>query len=249
MDKIEELKKILKTVGPRNIWRPVIVNGGQLLANGIGEMIDGLPDDIRRVDFKGKTVVDLGCNFGYYSFMVRNAGARRVLGIDSDERVIRGCEIIKVLNGLDRVNFQTIDIIRAENIGPFEIGMMIDLIGKGMVRTGIAIDLLNSLEQLSEKEMLLTVRPRYHIKKNLQNDFPGLEEKYSGSYIQNTYFHMLDYVRDRFESDWEIHPISPPNDPMTEAKQTLHFIKKPVSNRGSVNIERNRQMGLFMKNF
>ena len=226
MDKIEELKKILKTVGPQNIWRPVIVNGGQLLADGIGEMSDGLPDDIRRVDFKGKTVVDLGCNFGYYSFIVRNAGASRVLGIDSDERVIRGCEIIKALNGLDRVNFQTIDIIKAKNIGPFKIGMMIDLIGKGMVQTGIAINLLNSLEQLSEKEMLLTVRPRYHIKKNLQNDFAGLKEKYSGDYIQDSYFHMMDYVLDRFDPDWEIHCISPPNDAMTEAKKALHFIKR-----------------------
>jgi SAM-dependent methyltransferase len=199
---------------------------GQLLANGIGEMRDGLPDDIRRVDFKGKTVVDLGCNFGYYSFIVRKAGARRVLGIDSDARVIRGCEIIKAINALDRVAFQNLDIINAKNIGPFDIGMMIDLIGKGMVQNGIAKHLLNSLEQLSEKEMLLTVRPRYHIKKNLQNDFAGLKEKYPGNYIQNTYFHMLDYVRDRFESDWEMHPISPPNDPMAEAKQTLHFIKK-----------------------
>ena len=226
MDKLKELKEILKAVGPQNIWRPVVVNGNHLLADGIGEMRDGLPVDIQNLDFKGKTVVDLGCNFGYYAFMVRNAGARRVLGVDTDERIIRGCEIIRALNEIDRVTFQPLDIIKAQDIGPFEIGMMIDLIGKEMVQTGIAKDLLNSLEQFSEKEMLLTIRPRYHIKKNLQDDFHGLKENYADDYIQNTYFHMLDYVRDRFESAWEIHIISPSNDPITEAKQTLHFIKK-----------------------
>jgi hypothetical protein len=74
--------------------------------------------------------------------------------------------------------------------------------------------------------MFLTIRPRYHIKKKLKGDFQGLKEKYPGNYIRNSYFYMLDYVCDRFKTDWEIHSISPQNYPGMEAKQTLHFVKK-----------------------
>ena len=170
--------------------------------------------------------MDLGCNFGYYSFLARHAGARRVLGIDADARIIRGCEIIKVLNGVDRVAFLAIDIVRAEGIGRFDIGLMIDLIGTEMIRTGAARAVLDSLESLSEKEMVLTLRPRYHVSKKLAGDFQGLKEKYPGGYIQDNYFHAFDYVRDRFKADWEATIISAQNDPEVEYKQTLHFVKK-----------------------
>ena len=42
MDKIKELEEILKSVGPQNIWHPVVVNGDKLLANGIAETADGI---------------------------------------------------------------------------------------------------------------------------------------------------------------------------------------------------------------
>jgi hypothetical protein len=181
LDKLAELKDILKTVGPQNIWRPVVVNADHLLADGIGEAGDGLAENTGNLDFKGKTVLDLGCNFGYYSFLARSAGARRVLGIDADARIIRGCEIITALNGVDRVAFLAIDIVKAEGIGKFDIGLMIDLIGRQMIRTGTAKAVLDSLESLSEKEMVLTLRPRYHIPKKLAGDFQGLKEKYPAS--------------------------------------------------------------------
>jgi len=226
LDKIAELKDILKTVGPQNIWRPVVVNGDHRLADGIGEAGDGLAENMGNLDLRGKTVLDLGCNFGYYSFLARKAGARRVLGIDADARIIRACEIIKVLNGVERVAFQAIDIIEAEDIGRFDIGLMIDLIGREMIGNGTARAVLDSLESLSEKEMVLTLRPRYHIPKKLAADFRGLREKYPGEYIRDNYFHAFEYVRDRFKANWEATVLSAQNDPEVEYKQTLHFARR-----------------------
>ena len=225
MDKIKELKEILKTVGPQNIWQPVVVNGDKLLSDGCADPDDGLRDRDGILDFKGKTVVDIGCNFGHYSFFARRAGAGYVLGIDIDERVIRGSEILKALYDVDRVYFRALDITKANEVGKFEIGMMINIIGKDMVRTGTAKDLLSSLERLSQKEMLLTLRPRYHIKKKLQNDFQGLREKYPADYIRNGFFYMVDYAWDRFKTAWEIDIISGQNDP-EGTKQTLHLVKR-----------------------
>ena len=225
MEEIKELEEIIKSVGPQNVWHPVVVNGDKLLANGIGERVDGIRDSDGVLNFEGKTVVDLGCNFGFYSFFVRSAGARYVLGIDLDERIIRGCEILKALHDADGVDFRPLDITKAKGTGEFEIGMMIDLIGKDNIRTGTAKELLDSLERMSQKEMLLTLRPRYHIKKKLQGDFQGLKEKYSNNFIQNSYFYMVDYVRDRFTPAWEMDVISGQNDP-EGTKQTLHFVKR-----------------------
>ena len=226
MDKLSELKDILKTVGPQNIWRPLVINTEHLLADGIGEAGDGLAENMGNLDFKGKTVLDLGCNFGYYSFWARRAGARRVLGIDADARIIRGCEIIKALNGVDRVSFLAIDIVKAKGIGRFDIGLMIDLIGRKMIMSGTARAVLDSLESLSAKEMVLTLRPRYHILKKLAGDFRGLKEKYPGAYIRDNYFHAFDYVCDRFKANWKATVISAHNDPGVEYKQTLHFVRK-----------------------
>ena len=201
------------------------MDGDKLLANGIGDPLDGIRDNNGILDFEGKTVVDLGCNFGYYSFRVRNAGARDVLGIDLDERIIRGCEILKALLGVDRVNFRQLDITKANGIGKFDIGLMIDIIGRDKIRTGVAKDLLNSLEKMSRKEMLLTLRPRYHIEKKLGTDVQSLREIYPADYIRNPYFYMVDYVRDRFKKTWEMHLLSGQNGP-EDTKQTLHFKKE-----------------------
>jgi len=39
-------------------------------------------------DLTGKTVLDIGCNAGFYSIEMKKRGATRVVGIDSDERYL-----------------------------------------------------------------------------------------------------------------------------------------------------------------
>ena len=45
---------------------------------------DALPADL-----SGKTVLDIGCNAGFYCLEMKRRGAARVLGIDTDERYLR----------------------------------------------------------------------------------------------------------------------------------------------------------------
>lgn len=45
---------------------------------------DSLPADL-----SGMTVLDIGCNAGFYSIEMKRRGAERVLGIDSDERYLQ----------------------------------------------------------------------------------------------------------------------------------------------------------------
>src|SRR3954451_10332832 len=39
-------------------------------------------------DLAGKTVLDVGCNAGFYSMEMKRRGAERVVGIDSDDRYL-----------------------------------------------------------------------------------------------------------------------------------------------------------------
>src|SRR5213596_1993082 len=39
-------------------------------------------------DLTGKTVLDIGCNAGFYSIEMKKRGADRVLGVDLDERYL-----------------------------------------------------------------------------------------------------------------------------------------------------------------
>lgn len=48
-----------------------------------------LPDDM-----SGMTVLDIGCNAGFYSLEMHHRGAARVLGIDSDRRYLRQAEFV-----------------------------------------------------------------------------------------------------------------------------------------------------------
>jgi tRNA (mo5U34)-methyltransferase len=52
-------------------------------------------------DLRGKTVLDVGCNAGFYSLEMKRRGADRVLGIDSDERYLAQARFAAEFHGLD----------------------------------------------------------------------------------------------------------------------------------------------------
>lgn len=55
-----------------------------------------LPSDLR-----GKTVLDLGCNAGFYALEMKRRGAARVLGVDSDPRYLAQARLAAEVHGLD----------------------------------------------------------------------------------------------------------------------------------------------------
>jgi tRNA (mo5U34)-methyltransferase len=52
-------------------------------------------------DLHGKSVLDIGCNAGFYSMEMKRRGAERVLGIDHDERYLAQARFASQVNGLD----------------------------------------------------------------------------------------------------------------------------------------------------
>ena len=55
-------------------------------------------------DLAGKSVLDIGCNAGFYSIEMKRRGADRVLGIDTDERYLAQARLASEALGYDEVD-------------------------------------------------------------------------------------------------------------------------------------------------
>ncbi|WP_263385651.1 TIGR04290 family methyltransferase [Granulicella arctica] len=60
-------------------------------------------------DMTGMTVLDIGCNAGFYSLEMKRRGAARVLGIDTDDRYLAQARFAAEITGLD-VQFERMPV-------------------------------------------------------------------------------------------------------------------------------------------
>ena len=63
-----------------------------------------IPEDLR-----GKSVLDIGCNGGYYSIEMKRRGADRVLGIDFDDDYLAQARFAAEVMGYD-IEFRTMSV-------------------------------------------------------------------------------------------------------------------------------------------
>jgi tRNA (mo5U34)-methyltransferase len=67
-------------------------------------------------DLTGCTVLDIGCNAGFYSTEMKRRGAARVLGIDSDEDYLAQARFAAEVNGMD-IEFRRMSVYDVGAIG------------------------------------------------------------------------------------------------------------------------------------
>jgi len=65
---------------------------------------DAIPKDLH-----GKTVLDIGCNAGFYSIEMKRRGADRVLGIDFDETYLAQARFAAEVNEMD-IEFRSLSV-------------------------------------------------------------------------------------------------------------------------------------------
>ncbi len=66
-----------------------------------------LPDDLR-----GRSVLDVGCNAGFFAIQMKQRGAGRVVGIDSDDRYLAQARFAAELSGAD-IEFRRMTVYQA----------------------------------------------------------------------------------------------------------------------------------------
>ena len=68
-------------------------------------------------DLTGRTVLDIGCNAGFYSGEMARRGAARVLGIDSDERYLAQARLAARALGQPQVEFRSCSVYDVGALG------------------------------------------------------------------------------------------------------------------------------------
>jgi len=110
-----------------------------------GEIIPVIQDIV-----KGKSVIDLGCNNGLYSFESAIAGAREATGIDRRDRSIRQAEFVQVVWELTRPP-------------------------SGKVKF-VAGDIMENLDILDGKDVLIAACVLYHLSGTLHRFLEAVKE-------------------------------------------------------------------------
>ena len=190
-----KLIQLLQDIGPENIWRPVYDERGHLLADGHEDMRDGAPEDLAGFDFQSRSVLDMGCNLGFYSFLAKRLGAGTVVGLDIDSQAICGCNLLSELYGMDDIHFSCMDFTGFTSDRPFDVVLLINFIGKKSLVKGIQ-PVLEICSRYAAEAVLVSARCRYHIQRSLGVTPEYMSKKYGEKYVQDEWFDTTLFLQD-----------------------------------------------------
>jgi tRNA (mo5U34)-methyltransferase len=146
-------------------------------------------------DLTGKTVLDIGCNAGFYSIEMKRRGAARVLGIDTDERYLAQARLAtEVLGFEDDVEFAKLDVYDVGAIGEkFDLVIFMGvlyhlrhpLLALDLIREHVAKDMLLFQSMQRGSKFVLELEDDYEFEETgifFESSFPKLhfvEREYS----------------------------------------------------------------------
>jgi tRNA (mo5U34)-methyltransferase len=67
-------------------------------------------------DLRGRSVLDIGCNAGFYSIEMKRRGAERVVGVDSDPRYLAQAKFAAEVEGAD-IEFRQMSVYQLPSLG------------------------------------------------------------------------------------------------------------------------------------
>lgn len=147
-------------------------------------------------DLTGKTVLDIGCNGGFYSFEMKRRGAARVLGIDTDEHYLRQARFAAGVLGNEAagVEFRRLAVWDIASLGEkFDLVIFMGvlyhlrhpLLALDLIHEHVAKDMLLFQTMQRGSRELIDIAPDYDFNEPAPFDEPGypkmhfIEAKYS----------------------------------------------------------------------
>jgi tRNA (mo5U34)-methyltransferase len=143
-------------------------------------------------DLRGKTVLDIGCNGGFYSIEMKKRGADRVLGIDFDDGYLAQARFAAELQGAD-IEFQQLSVYDVASLAErFDVVLFMGvlyhlrhpLLALDLIHEHVAKDLFvfQSMQRGSSKSW--TPANDYHFWETDVFDEPEFPQMY---FIENRY--------------------------------------------------------------
>jgi tRNA (mo5U34)-methyltransferase len=145
-------------------------------------------------DLSGRTVLDVGCNAGFYSIEMKRRGAERVLGIDSDERYLAQARFAAEVLG-ESIEFRRLSVYDLAELGErFDLVLFLGvfyhlrhpLLALDILHASVTRDLLVFQSMLRGSDAVEPVAEDYPFAEADVFDRPGyprlhfVERKYSG---------------------------------------------------------------------
>jgi tRNA (mo5U34)-methyltransferase len=145
-------------------------------------------------DLHGRSVLDIGCNAGFYSQEMKRRGADRVVGIDSDERYLAQAKLAAEIAGVD-IEFRRMSVYEVPALQEqFDIVLFMGvlyhlrhpLLALDILSTYVVRDLLVFQSMLRGSDAVPRVAPDYDFHDTSpfeSEDFPRLyfvEHRYAG---------------------------------------------------------------------
>jgi tRNA (mo5U34)-methyltransferase len=149
-----------------------------------------IPDDLQ-----GKSVLDVGCNAGFYSIQMKQRGAERVVAIDTDEKYLAQARFAAEVSGAD-IEFRKLSVYKVGELHErFDIVLFMGvlyhlrhpLLALELLHEHVVSDLLVAQSLLRGSKESLEVPP----------DFPFWEEKV----FDDEKFPRMYFVEKRFAND------------------------------------------------
>jgi tRNA (mo5U34)-methyltransferase len=148
-------------------------------------------------DLTGKSVLDIGCNAGFYSIEMKRRGADRVLGIDSDERYLAQARLASDVLGFDDIEFEQLDVYDVAALGErFDLVIFMGvlyhlrhpLLALDLIHEHAAGDMLLFQSMQRGSKNVLQVEPDY--------DFSQTDHFFEASYPK------LHFIEREYCGDW-----------------------------------------------
>jgi tRNA (mo5U34)-methyltransferase len=148
-----------------------------------------LPSDLR-----GATVLDIGCNGGFYSIEMKKRGADRVVGIDVDDRYLRQAQLAAELSGV-QVELRQMSVYEIAGLQErFDVVLFMGvlyhlrhpLLALDLIREHVAKDLVVVQSMLRGSRRLMTPEADYPFRNEevfADPDYPVMyfiEQRYAG---------------------------------------------------------------------
>jgi tRNA (mo5U34)-methyltransferase len=145
-------------------------------------------------DMTGKTVLDIGCNAGFYSLEMKRRGASRVLGIDTDEHYLRQARFAADIEEID-VEFRRMAIWDIAALGErFDLVIFMGvlyhlrhpLLALDLIHEHVARDLMLFQSMQRGSREIVTVNRDYDFNAKALFDEPGYPKMH---FIEHSYSH------------------------------------------------------------
>ena len=154
-------------------------------------------------DLSGKSVLDIGCNAGFYAMEMKRRGASRVVAIDSDQHYLDQARFAAETLGYDGVEFARLDEYDVAALGErFDLVIFMGvlyhlrhpLLALDLIREHVACDLMlfQTLQQGSADVYEVPEDHPFHV--------PGTWDP--PAYFDEPGYPKMHFIERRFAGDW-----------------------------------------------